>query len=230
MGHVAGPGTDRFLDRAGARALDRAAMDELGIPGIRLMENAALGATEIAREMIASGDEVIVLAGRGNNGGDGWAMARMLCNAGHPVRVCTLGPPREGSDAAANATRAETMDIAMSETLEPGMLEGGPLVIDALYGTGLDRPIEGDAASWIELVNDRAAPGHVLAVDLPSGLDSDEGTPLGPTIRAGRTATFVAPKIGMRTSSAEPYCGRIDVVGIGTPPALLDRFAIAARS
>lgn len=229
MAHVSGSETERFLDRAGAQALDRAAMDELGIPGIVLMENASRGATEIARHMMPSSADVLVLAGRGNNGGDGWAMARQLHDAGHPVTVASLGVSREGSDGATNESLARAMGIEVFMQLDPGLVDSADLIVDALYGTGLDRPIHGPAAEWITLVNDRGRPA-ILSVDLPSGLDADSGCPLGPTIRATRTATFVARKIGMVVPSAEAYCGATDVVGIGTPDSLLVRFSCAARS
>ena len=96
-----------------------------------------------------------------------------------------------------------------------------------LYGTGLDRPIQGIGAEWIRLVNATGSP-KILAVDLPSGLCADRGVPLGPTIKASRTVTFVAPKLGMVTETAARYCGSIDVVSIGTPDSLLRRFGVPA--
>jgi NAD(P)H-hydrate epimerase len=193
------------------------------------MENAACGAAAIAREMIPSGANVLVLAGRGNNGGDGWAMARLLCNAGHPVEVASLGASREGSDAATNEALARAMDIEVHAQLDADLVVSADLIVDALYGTGLDRAIHGTTAEWITLLNNMAK-STILAVDLPSGLDADTGSPFGPTIRATRTATFVARKIGMALPGAEAFCGTIDVVGIGTPDSLLDRFASSARS
>lgn len=221
------PDNELLLDRAGARRLDRSAIDDLGIPGIVLMENAARGASDVARSMIPTGGAVLVLAGTGNNGGDGWAMARHLHNSGHPVDVHCLGATRAGSDAAINEAIARAMGINVGMTLEEAAVRSTTLVVDALFGTGLDRPIEGLAAEWIELL-DRAASAPILAVDLPSGLDADSGRPLGPTIRAKRTATFVARKLGMRAPGAEEFCGGIDVVGIGTPKSLLERCALRA--
>ena len=228
MALVCRPESEQFLDREGARALDQAAIEQLGIPGIVLMENAARGASDVARQMIPDGGSVLILVGRGNNGGDGWAMARHLRNAGHLVEVASLGRAREGSDAAINEMIAHAMGVQTHSQVQLEQIRAASLLVDALYGTGLDRPIEGTAAEWIELANSQSET-PILAIDLPSGLDSDTGAPLGPTIKAERTATFVARKRGMAQSSSKPYCGLIDVVGIGTPNSLLERFACQAR-
>lgn len=223
MPFVSGSEKEPFLDRAGAQALDRAAIDELGIPGVVLMENAARGASEIARLMIPLESPTLILVGRGNNGGDGWAMARHLHNAGHTVEVASLGPARAGSDAATNEAISRAIGIPIRDYLDDRLMRHAALIIDALYGTGLDRPIEGIAADWIAQVNEHTGT-PILAVDLPSGLDADRGVPLGPTIQATRTATFVARKRGMSHPESASYCGLIEVVGIGTPHALLERF------
>ncbi len=221
------PDTQYLLDREGARNLDRCAMEVFGIPGIELMENAARGACDVLQEHVPVGARVVILAGRGNNGGDGWAMARLLHGIGHEIRVHALGDARSGSDAACNRMRAEALSITCRGSLQAEDLDGAALVVDALYGTGLDRPIQGVGAEWIRLVNMPGTP-KILSVDLPSGLCADRGVPLGPTIKASRTVTFVAPKLGMATETAARYCGSIDVVSIGTPDSLLRRFGVPA--
>lgn len=216
------------LDREGARALDRDAIEELGIPGITLMEHAASASSRIASDMVPRDGRILILAGRGNNGGDGWAMARQLTESGHSVAIRTLGPARAGSDAAINERRARALDLEIGNTLDEETLRGTDLVVDALFGTGLDRPITGLASDWIEMLS-TACPSPVLAVDLPSGLDADSGRMLGPTVRATGTVTFVARKLGMSHPEAIRCCGRIHVASIGTPDSLLKRHGILTR-
>jgi hydroxyethylthiazole kinase-like uncharacterized protein yjeF len=223
------PGIDYLLDREGARRLDHAAITELGIPGLELMEQAAGACTSSALAMAPPDDVILILVGRGNNGGDGWAMARQLHAAGRRVDIRSLGPARVGSDASTNESRARGLGLPIGTSLEHASILRAGLVVDALFGTGLDRPIEGTAADWIDLAN--GTPGvPTLSVDIPSGLDSDTGTPLGPVIRAERTVTFVAPKLGMGHHGAASHCGTIEVVGIGTPDSLLEQFGIRASN
>ena len=218
--------TNFCLSRANARALDRAAMEECGIPGLTLMENAAVGAAGLINR-IAQGQlgtsNVRVLAGPGNNGGDGWAIARLLVIDGLSVVVHRLGEPRANSDAATNAERARAIGVPVEESLSRSDLTPNTIVVDSLFGTGLTRPIEDTPAAWIALVNE-ADTAAVLAIDSPSGLDADSGEPLGATVRATHTVTFVAPKCGFVRDGAAPWCGAIHTCDIGTPAALLARF------
>lgn len=214
------------LDRRGARELDRRAIEDLGMPGLELMENAARGVTDLVLGATRPGDRIAILAGPGNNGGDGWAMARMLAEADRSVVVHPLGTPRPGTDASTNRKRVLELRLEIAPTLRPADLESAALVVDALFGTGLDRPLEGTAAEWIAAVTEASRP--VVAVDVPSGLDADLGIPTGPVIRADRTVTFVARKLGMAVAGAERYCGTIEVVPIGTPESLLEDLGIPA--
>lgn len=217
--------TNLCLSCANARALDQAAMEEYGIPGLTLMENAAVGAARLINR-IAQGQKgasnVRVLAGPGNNGGDGWAIARLLVKDGLSVVVHSLGEPRANSDAATNAQRARAIGVPVQETLSHSDLTPNTIVVDSLFGTGLTRPTEGHAAAWITLVNE-AETAAVLAIDSPSGLDADSGEPLGATVRATHTVTFVAPKCGFLQAGAAQWCGVIHTCDIGTPAALLTR-------
>ncbi len=222
---MTGVGNEHLLDRSGARALDHAAITECGIPGLELMEQAAHGCSAHARSMAGPEGTILILAGRGNNGGDGWAMARQLHETGHPVKVRSLGACRAGSDAEVNETRARALGIDVGHDLDRTTVDQANLVVDALFGTGLDRPIEGMAAGWLALLEQMRHP-RILSVDLPSGLDANTGRATGPVVRATRTVTFVAPKLGMTHPDAGTWCGRIDVVGIGTPDSLLLRFGI----
>lgn len=220
---VPGERTSLVLDRAASRALDRAATDEYGIPGIVLMENAAIA---VARATLGLAERGVALlcCGTGNNGGDGWAAARHLAIDGRlqPV-VVPLGPARSGSDAAVNESIARRMAIPIVAPEELGDWRDVAVVVDALFGTGLDRGIEGAAADLVGAIGRGSAP--VLAVDVPSGFDADAGGPLGTAcIRATRTVTFVAPKPGLLADGAERWCGEVLVAGIGAPTELLARF------
>lgn len=220
---------DRVIDATAARALDRSLIEDHGIPGIVLMEHAALG---VARIALASArehglDRVVVACGRGNNGGDGWAIARLLRDRVE-VAVVSTGSPREGSDAAINARIAERLDIEVIDAATPDAVEAtaprleGALLVDALLGTGLDRPVEGPLATLVERMNERATP--IVAVDLPSGLDDRTGRPTGRCIRATTTATMVAPKPGMLLPHASEWIGDLEVVDIGAPVDVVRRF------
>jgi NAD(P)H-hydrate epimerase len=212
------------LDRDSVRAVDRAAIDEYGIPGIVLMENAARAlAVEAVALMPKTAGLVLIVCGSGNNGGDGWALARHLHNAGSDVRITPLGEPREGGDAAVNCQICRKMKLR--EIIAGDLtayLADCDLVVDAIFGTGLDRPVTGVAASAIESINRSGR--LVLAVDVPSGLDCDTGKPLGSTIRATRTVTFVARKPAMNVEAAGAYTGAVVVADIGAPVELLERF------
>ncbi len=212
------------LDRTSVRAVDRAAIDEYGIPGVVLMENAARGLAVEALDMLGGATgSVVIVCGSGNNGGDGWALARHLHNAGVRVTVSPLGEPREGGDAAVNRRICRNMalrEIAPDDL--PALLDGCDLVVDAVFGTGLDRKITGAAAAVIDRINDSGRP--VLAVDVPSGLDCDSGEPLVRAVKAARTVTFVAHKPAMNVAAAREHLGRIVVADIGAPVELLERF------
>lgn len=213
------------LDRRSVRAVDRAAVEEYGIPGIVLMENAARALAAEALSMLgtaAAGGLVLVICGPGNNGGDGWALARHLHNEGVRPVVVVLGEPKEGSDAAINCAACRAMRI---EEIGPERLDehrGADLVVDAIFGTGLDRPPAGRAVDVIEWVNACGRP--VLAVDVPSGLDADTGRPLGTAVRATRTVSFVGLKSGFLTPGAGTYVGDVVIGDIGAPRELTTRF------
>ena len=212
------------LDRDSVRAVDRAAIDEYGIPGIVLMENAARAlAIETLALMPETSGLVLIVCGSGNNGGDGWALARHLHNAGSDVRIAPIGVPRDGGDAAVNRQVCRNMKLPEIDAGDlPAQLADCDLVVDAIFGTGLDRPVTGLAGSIIESINHCGRP--VVAVDVPSGLDCDTGQPLGSTVRATRTVTFVARKPAMIAEAAGAYTGEVVVADIGAPVALLERF------
>jgi NAD(P)H-hydrate epimerase len=203
---------DAIFSRADARAYDRHCMQDRGIAGIELMERASDGCARLAMSMVAPGHgSVIVVCGSGQNGGDGYAIARILSGHGYDVKVVALGTPAPGTDADTTKRRlGDVPVVAFAQRLAFGDVA---MVVDALFGTGLDRPLDGEALAAVRWINALRAP--VLSVDLPSGLDCDRGVPLPECVRASVTATMVAPKLGF-TRAAE-WTGRVEVVPIGGP-------------
>jgi NAD(P)H-hydrate epimerase len=218
----------RVVTAAEMQALDRRAAEECGIPTLLLMENAG---AETVRELLAAFPDagrsrILVLCGRGNNGGDGFVAARRLLGLGAAVRTLLLA--RRGDvrgDARTNleildALGAPPVEIATEDGL-PALHEAlawGDLVVDALLGTGSAGPARGLAAEAIACVNRSARP--VVSVDVPSGLGADDAVPPGPAIRASVTVTFALPKRSLVLFPAAVHAGRVRVVDIGIPRAL----------
>ena len=207
------------------RAFDRYAIEVLGLPGIVLMENAGRQIAEAARAMLAgrAKSRVVILAGPGNNGGDGFVVARHLAMAGIRAEVALLAPREKivgGADTNLRVLEAMGPSVrvlvgeveAMLGALCP-MLAEADLVVDGLLGTGTRGEIREPYASAIGAVNDARRP--VLAIDIPSGLDPDTGEPLGPTVRATKTVTMAAVKVGFRKPGAEQYTGEVILADIG---------------
>ena len=223
--------TLRPLSREEVRSIDVRASQECGMPTIVLMENAGRGAAEVVRDRLAregSGlTRVVVLCGPGNNGGDGAVVVRHLDLWGFAVRVFWIADPSQlKGDAAVQWAILKRAGLDPIEWREGALLDAplaeADVVVDALLGTGLTRPVEGPLRAAIEAVNRAGKP--VLALDLPSGLDADEGVPLGVAVRATVTATFVAPKRGFGAAGASDYTGEVVVVDIGAPRRLLEPF------
>jgi len=220
------PAPLRPLTRDEVRQVDRRAIEELGLLGIVLMENAGRGATELLIELGIDGP-VIVVAGKGNNGGDGFVIARHLEIHGFEVRVLLLADPHElVGDALTNyrVLNAAGSPIRNCAGADPSgwkdELRTGSWIVDALLGTGTRGSVREPFGTVIEQIN--ASGVRVLAVDLPSGLDCDTGQPLGPCVRAAHTATFVAPKRGFDAPGAAEFTGQVHVIGIGVPRSLLE--------
>ena len=196
--------------------MDRLATERFGIPSIVLMENAARGLCVHALDLLgASTGRVIIVCGTGNNGGDGYALARHLCNHGREVELVSLGAPAMRSDAAVNSAICRCMGLRPLALPPIPDARGAGLIVDAIFGTGLTRPAARDAAAAIEWINHVDVP--VLSVDVPSGLDCDTGESLGIAVRATRTVTFAGTKPGFQVASAKPFVGEIGVVDIGVP-------------
>jgi ADP-dependent NAD(P)H-hydrate dehydratase / NAD(P)H-hydrate epimerase len=189
-----------------------------GIAGIDLMENA--GKAVAAAAHCRPGGRIVMVAGPGNNGGDGFVAARLLAERGYDTKVLLLGEvARLKGDAALAAKRWRGPVVAA----EPGGLASADLVIDALFGAGLDRPVEGVARAMIEAIN--AQPAPVLAVDLPSGINGTSGAVLGVAVKAEKTVTFFRKKPGHVLLPSRLHCGAISVADIGIPASVLERVA-----
>lgn len=222
----------RWVTRDEMREIDRRAIEEFGIPAIVLMENAGRGtadeAAKLYRERALNGP-VLIFCGTGNNGGDGFVVARHLSNGGFNVRLFLCGS-RERIDrereAGVNLTICERMGLPITDVNEPEAVERireqlrpGSLVVDAIFGIGLAKPPREPQASLIRAIAGSGLP--TIAVDVPSGLDADTGQPLGDAVvRADVTATMACPKIGFR-GPGEAHVGRLVVVDIGLPAALV---------
>ena len=186
-----------------------------GIPGMTLMEAAGRAVAEAVAALVPAGP-VLVVAGPGNNGGDGFVAARLLAAAGREVTVHLLGDPaRLRGDAATAFQRWPGATLAAAPPLPEAAV-----IVDALFGAGLDRPLAGAAAALVAAIN--AAPAPVVAVDLPSGLDAGTGRPLGTAVAATATVTFFRLKPGHLLYPGRALCGRITLADIGLPAAVLD--------
>jgi len=202
-----------LLTTAEMAEADRLAI-EGGIPGIRLMEAAGRAvADSVARH---SPGAVCVVAGPGNNGGDGFVCARILAGRGYPVRLLLLGDRDRLKGDAAEAFRSWSGPV---EPAEPARLAGADLIVDALFGAGLGRPVTGAARAMIEAIN--ATTCDVIAVDLPSGINGTTGAEMGVAVNASETVTFFRRKPGHVLLPGRLHCGPVEVVDIGIPESVL---------
>ena len=192
---------------------------EAGVPSLDLMERAGRGIAEVVRRNYRR-KPVFVLCGPGNNGGDGFVAARYLKSWGWPVSLMLLGEHSNlKGDALANADRWEGEVSAP----DPSAIDGDVIVIDALFGAGLTRPLDGAAAALVEAIEQRRP--DCVAVDVPSGLDGNTGMPLGIAPRADHTVTFFRRKPAHLLLPGRGLCGSVTVIDIGTPTEVLDQIA-----
>jgi hydroxyethylthiazole kinase-like uncharacterized protein yjeF len=198
---------------------DRLAIAD-GATGSELMESAGRAVAEAVAERHPSGSRVVVVVGPGNNGGDGFVAARLLGERGARVKVMLLGDTGRIKGDAAGAAKKWTGPVVATE---PRALAGAEVVIDALFGAGLDRPVEGTAHALIDAINAGKAP--VYAVDLPSGINGTTGAVLGVAVKATHTITFFRKKPGHLLLPGRLHCGTISVADIGIPAAVLDKIA-----
>lgn len=199
---------------------DRHAIEVLKIPSIQLMENAAAAVVRVVRKRHPSPKSVAVVCGKGNNGGDGMAVARLLQQGGWQARVLLLDRSADlKPDPAANWKRAAEAGVTCMENVNPvGLarhLSESDLVLDALFGTGLTKPLEGRHAEAVEAVN--RSKRETGAIDVPSGLGSDSGELIGPAVRAAWTVALAALKYCHVMEPAREFCGTVYAADIGIP-------------
>lgn len=226
----------RVVTAAEMRRLDHLAIHAHGVPGLELMERAGERVAEAIADRWARPARrgVLVAAGKGNNGGDGLVVARLLREREFPCEVaCTARAEELSPDAAANLERYRAAGGRFTEVpagdLDPlrQCVRGKGLLVDALLGTGLRSPVEGFLAEVVEFLNASGLP--IVAVDTPSGLDSDKGTPLGAAVRARATVTFGFPKAGQVVYPGAAYTGELVVADIGIPEEAAAEVAPAAE-
>ena len=191
-----------------------------GAAGSELMESAGRAVAEAVAERHPSDSRILVVAGPGNNGGDGFVAARLLAERGARVEVMLLGDVGQLKGDAALAAKKWSGPVAAAE---PRALAGAEVVIDALFGAGLDRPVQGKARALIEAINAGNAP--VYAVDLPSGINGTSGAALGVAVKATHTITFFRKKPGHLLLPGRLHCGTIAVADIGIPASVLGKIA-----
>jgi len=242
----------KVLTAAEMREVDRLTTEKYGVSPAILMENAAHGAANAIRERLGGSvkdKSVLILCGKGNNGGDGAALGRVLWQQGADVEVCLFGLVEDTKDEArANfeilqkitgseefeldqADLAFTQITGLDEWLEYDSLnfqcDDPDVIVDALFGTGLERPLDGvyeQAAAFIDAFTEDNPNREtlVVALDIPSGLNADRGKPIGPAARAHVTITFTAPKLASVLPPAQNFVGDLEVVNIGTPCELVN--------
>lgn len=210
------------------RALDTATIEQVGLPGAVLMETAGRAvAAAVVRALAGASGPVVVVAGSGNNGGDGHVCARVLRAAGVDARVYLVAPRTAVTgDAALHLAAYERSGGVLTEVVSAddrlelaAALDRARVVVDAVLGTGLTRLVEGHLAAVLERLD--AAPGTKIAVDVPSGLSADTGQPLPLAVRADRTVTMGLAKLGLVGAPGFAWCGALEVVDIGIPSGLV---------
>lgn len=212
----------KIATREIVREIDARSIEKHGIPGLVLMENAGRMAADVVLEEFPHARTAAVFAGSGNNGGDGFVIARHLMGQGVGVKTyLAVSPAKYKDDALANL---KALRKSGGEIIELGgslrKYTEADIIVDALFGTGLDREVEGFNRKIIDFMNGKPVPR--LAVDLPSGIDANTGFPLGAAVRADVTVTFVMPKIGISIYPGLGYAGRVFVADITTPKYLED--------
>jgi hydroxyethylthiazole kinase-like uncharacterized protein yjeF len=220
----------KVLTSTQMKEIDRTAIEEIGIPGTILMENAGRQIFKKLREKFpeVSREKIVIVAGKGNNGGDGFVVARHLYSHGANPEVMLLASKKDvRGDAAVNLNIAQKIGIKISEirSLKDWNLQRGKIflcnvLVDAVFGTGLVKPAQGFYAAVIKDINKSKA--YKIAVDIPSGLSSDTFQIIGPCVNADLTVTLAAPKIAHIFPPAEEYVGELVVADIGVPTFLFN--------
>lgn len=226
VAHVTPSSPQDLYDAAGTRALDRAAIDDLSIAGLTLMQRAGRAAFDALRARWPAAGRISIVCGVGNNGGDGFVIAELAAKASLDVEVILLGDrARLADDAAACFARLEGSSVVVHGGVQD--LDAPDVIVDALLGTGLDRDLSGDHAQAIACMNGDAAP--VLSVDVPSGINASTGRRMGTAVAAALTVTFIGLKQGLMTGDAADFTGEIAFDDLDVPPAVYRAVPATAR-
>lgn len=212
----------KIATREIVREIDRLTISKYGVPGLVLMENAGRATADVIIDNFSYADKVSIFAGSGNNGGDGFVIARHLISDGLDVDVYILSDPKKLSgDALVNYKALKNIGgniVELKNNLRK--YKQADIIVDAIFGTGLDREVTGFYKKVIDFINSQGVP--TISVDLPSGLDANTGQPLGSAVLADVTVTFVLPKLGISIYPGVEYSGEIYVADITTPKFLED--------
>ena len=213
---------------AQVRELDRCAIERCGVPGYTLMQRAAQAAWTALRDRWPVARRIAVVCGRGNNGGDGYELARLAQSTACDVRVFEIDGAARSGDAA--TARASWLERGRVERFDAGVLAGCEVVVDAIFGIGLSRAPDGLAKVAIEAINAaHAGSAGVLAIDIPSGLDADTGTAPGVAVEADLTVTFIGRKLGLHTGQGPAHAGQIVFDALSVPDPVHDAQMPVAR-
>ncbi len=222
----------KVVTAAEMRQIDQDTIEGIGIPGIVLMETAGSAIVRAIERHYRTCKRMGILAGKGNNGGDGLVIARQLAHIGHDVHLFLVSPPESFTgEAAVNLQIAKNLKLRILKLIATSPLDksglGGlthtascELLVDAIFGTGLRGEVREPIATIINTINNLSIP--ILSVDLPSGLDADTGNPLGTCVRADRTVTIGLPKRGLLVHPGAEFAGKLEVVDIGFPEQVVN--------
>lgn len=208
---------DKAITAEQMRHYDSYTINTIGIPSLVLMERAALAVRdEVLNAFPLNLQNIVVVAGSGNNGGDGLDVARLLHIAGVKVTILNVGNPDHSSNEHQVQDRI-CQYYKIPQTSDLNVLKDASLIVDALFGIGIDRPVEGNYATAIEAINNSDA--VVVAVDMPSGINTDTGEVMGVAVNATATVTFAVNKVGLTKSAGKKHAGRVVVASdMGTYP------------
>lgn len=205
---------------AQVRELDRIAIQERGIPGFELISRAGHEAFQCIKKQWPDAQSLAVFCGSGNNAGDGYIIAKLALDAGLQVCIYTVSDPGKLQGDALAGYQQYSVAHGTVVPFQAGQVVNADVLVDALLGTGLDRPVGGIYAQAIQAVNAHSAP--VIAVDIPSGLNADTGNVMGCAVKADCTVTFIGLKQGLFTGQAVEYCGEIYYAQLGVPNDVFD--------